>query len=170
MTLYARAPAKVNLCLYVGTPREDGLHPLVSVVQALSLADRLTLAPAGGDVAEVVCPGVEGPNLAARALELFRAHTGWDGPPQRLTIDKRIPVAAGMGGGSSATWATLRLLAHAAGLPVPAAVRRRSVVPGRGWHAARGRRPQPHPSRRSADDRRRRVRPPPAGPRATRRA
>ena len=47
MTLHARAPAKVNLCLFVGTPREDGLHPLVSVVQALSLADELTLEPAG---------------------------------------------------------------------------------------------------------------------------
>src|SRR4051812_9337431 len=119
MTLHARAPGKVNLCLFVGEPREDGLHPLVSVVQALSLADDLTLEPAG-EADEVVCPGVEGPNLAARALELFRAHTGWDGPPQRLTIDKRIPVAAGMGGGSSDAAATLRLAAHAAGVAVPA--------------------------------------------------
>jgi 4-diphosphocytidyl-2-C-methyl-D-erythritol kinase len=118
MTLHVRAPAKVNLCLFVGTPREDGLHPLVSVVQALSLADELTLEPADRD--EVICPGVEGPNLAGRALELFREHTGWDGPPQRLTIDKRIPVAAGMGGGSSDAAATLRLLAHAAGVPLPA--------------------------------------------------
>ena len=43
--LRARAPGKVNLCLFVGEPREDGLHPLVSVVQALSLADELTLEP-----------------------------------------------------------------------------------------------------------------------------
>src|SRR3954453_8787859 len=100
MTLHARAPAKVNLCLFVGHPREDGLHPLVSVVQALSLADELTLAPAG-DADDVVCVGVTGPNLAARALELFREHTGWDGPPQRLTIEKRIPVGAGVGGGLS---------------------------------------------------------------------
>ena len=119
MKLGARAPGKVNLCLYVGTPRADGLHPLVSVVQALSLADHLTLE-AATDHDEVVCPGVEGPNLAGRALELFREHTAWDGPPQRLTIDKRIPVAAGMGGGSSDAAAALRLAAHAAGLPVPA--------------------------------------------------
>ena len=118
MTLRARAPAKVNLCLFVGTPREDGLHPLVSVVQALSLADELTLEPAERD--EVVCPGVEGPNLAGRALHCSASTTGWDGPPQRLTIDKRIPVAAGMGGGSSDAAATLRLAAHAAGLPMPA--------------------------------------------------
>ena len=116
--LRARAPGKVNLCLFVGEPREDGLHPLVSVVQALSLADELTLEP-GGAADEVVCPGVEGPNLAARALALFREATGWDAPPQRLTIEKRIPVAAGMGGGSSDAAATLRLAAHASGRPVP---------------------------------------------------
>ena len=119
--LRARAPAKVNLCLFVGAPREDGLHPLVSVVQALSLADELTLAPAADGVREdeVWSPGVEGPNLAARALALYREATGWDAPPQRLTIEKRIPVAAGMGGGSSDAAATLRLAAHAAGSPVP---------------------------------------------------
>jgi len=63
----------------------------------------------------VVCPGVEGPNLAGRALAAFRAATGWDAPPQRLTIDKRVPVAAGMGGGSGDAAAALRLAAHAAG-------------------------------------------------------
>ncbi|HYH89038.1 MAG TPA: hypothetical protein VEX67_07380 [Solirubrobacteraceae bacterium] len=119
MRLFARAPGKVNLCLYVGTPREDGLHPLVSVVQALSLADELTLEPGPGGADEVVCPGVESPNLAGRALALFREATGWDAPPQRLTIDKRVPVAAGMGGGSSDAAAALRLAAHAAGRPVP---------------------------------------------------
>jgi 4-diphosphocytidyl-2-C-methyl-D-erythritol kinase len=117
--LRAHAPGKVNLCLFVGEPREDGLHPLVSVVQALSLADELTLEPAAGDADEVVCPGVEGPNLAERALALYREATGWDAPPQRLTIDKRIPVAAGMGGGSADAAATLRLAAHAAGRPAP---------------------------------------------------
>jgi len=119
VTLRARAPGKVNLSLFVGEPREDGLHPLVSVVQALSLADGLTLEPADGDADEVVCPGVEGPNLAAHALALFREATGWDGPPHRLTIDKRVPVAAGMGGGSSDAAAALRLAAHASGLPIP---------------------------------------------------
>jgi 4-diphosphocytidyl-2-C-methyl-D-erythritol kinase len=119
-TLRARAPGKVNLCLFVGEPRADGLHPLVSVVQALSLADELTLEPAATAEDEVVCPGVEGPNLAARALALFREATGWDAPPQRLTIEKHVPVAAGMGGGSSDAAAALRLAAHASGRAVPA--------------------------------------------------
>jgi 4-diphosphocytidyl-2-C-methyl-D-erythritol kinase len=118
----ARAPGKVNLSLFVGAPRDDGLHPLVSVVQAVSLADELTLAPAprrdGAD--EVHCPGVEGPNLAARALALFREATGWDAPPQRLTIVKHVPVAAGMGGGSGDAAAALRLAARASGLGEPA--------------------------------------------------
>jgi 4-diphosphocytidyl-2-C-methyl-D-erythritol kinase len=118
MTLRALAPGKVNLSLYVGAPREDGLHPLVSVVQPVSLADELTLepAPSGATTDEVRCPGVEGENLAGAALAAFRAATGWDAPPQRLTIAKRVPVAAGMGGGSGDAAAALRLAAHAAGV------------------------------------------------------
>ena len=116
MTVFmARAPGKVNLSLLVGAPRPDGLHPLASVVQAVSLADELTLSPADGDADEVVCPGVEGPNLAAAALAAYREAAGWNAPPQRLEIVKRVPVAAGMGGGSADAAATLRLVAHAAG-------------------------------------------------------
>jgi 4-diphosphocytidyl-2-C-methyl-D-erythritol kinase len=117
--LRALAPAKVNLGLYVGTARDDGYHPLASVVQPLSLADELVLEPApdGATADEVVCPGVEGDNLAARALAAYREATGWSAPPQRLTITKRIPVAAGMGGGSSDAATALRLAAHAAKRP-----------------------------------------------------
>ncbi len=111
------APAKVNLCLYVGRTREDGYHPLVSVVQPLALGDDVTMTAHDGPGDEVVCPGVEGENLATRALALYRRETGWDGPPQRLVIDKRTPVAAGMGGGSSDAAAALRLAAEAAGRP-----------------------------------------------------
>jgi 4-diphosphocytidyl-2-C-methyl-D-erythritol kinase len=110
------APGKVNLCLFVGRPRQDGLHPLVSIVQPVSLTDELILESAERD--EIVCPGVEGPNLATRALALFREATGWD-EPVRITIRKHVPVAAGMGGGSSDAAATLRLAAAAAGVPVP---------------------------------------------------
>ena len=110
------APAKINLCLFVGRPRRrDGYHPLVSLVQPLSLADELVLEPCDGVGDQVICPGVEGENLAARALEAFRAATRWNAPALRLTITKRVPVAGGMGGGSSDAAATLRLAATAAG-------------------------------------------------------
>ncbi len=114
----ALAPAKLNLGLFVGPTRADGKHELVSVMQSISLADELTLAlaPAGAEADEVVCPGVDGPageNLAARALAAFRAATDWDVPPLRVEIVKRIPVAAGLGGGSADAAAALRLAAHA---------------------------------------------------------
>jgi 4-diphosphocytidyl-2-C-methyl-D-erythritol kinase len=111
----AFAPGKVNLCLRLGARRDDGLHELVSAVQAVSLVDELTLEPGEGADDEVVCPEVEGENLAARALAAYRKVSGWDAPPQRLTIEKRVPVAGGMGGGSSDAAAALRLAATAAG-------------------------------------------------------
>jgi 4-diphosphocytidyl-2-C-methyl-D-erythritol kinase len=116
--LQTLAPAKINLGLFVGPTRADSRHELVTVVQPISLADKVTLeaAPAGALADEVVCPGVEGENLAARAIALFRGATGWDGAWVRLTIDKRIPVAAGMGGGSADAGAALRLLRAASGL------------------------------------------------------
>jgi 4-diphosphocytidyl-2-C-methyl-D-erythritol kinase len=112
------AAGKVNLCLLVGAPRADGLHPIVTVIQPVALADEVTLE-AGGDDDIVVCAGVTGENLAARALAQFRTATGWDGPPVRLEITKRIPIAAGMAGGSADAAAALRLASEAAGLPIP---------------------------------------------------
>lgn len=118
VTWTCTAPAKVNLCLYVGPTREDGRHELVTVMDSVSLHDSLTLtaAPAGSTGDVVVCPGVEGPNLAGDALAAFRAATGWDAPPVCLAIEKRIPVAGGMAGGSADAAAALRLAAAAAGV------------------------------------------------------
>jgi 4-diphosphocytidyl-2-C-methyl-D-erythritol kinase len=116
------APAKVNLGLFVGPLRDgDGRHELVTVMQSISLADELSLQPAaaGAEHDELICPGLPGPpeqNLAARALASFRAATGWDAPPLTLTVHKRIPVAAGLGGGSADAAASLRLARHASGL------------------------------------------------------
>jgi 4-diphosphocytidyl-2-C-methyl-D-erythritol kinase len=101
-----RAPAKLNLCLYLGRRREDGLHELRSLFCPLTLADRIVVADAEEDA--VVCPGVEGPNLAERALARLRDR-GWSRGPARLEIEKRIPVAAGLGGGSADAAAVLRL-------------------------------------------------------------
>ncbi len=102
----ALAPAKVNLCLYLGPVRDDGLHELCSLFAPLGLADRLRVDPAAHD--EVVCPGVEGPELTGRALAALRA-AGWRGEPVRIEVEKRIPVAAGLGGGSADAAAALRL-------------------------------------------------------------
>ena len=103
------APAKLNLCLYLGPRRADGLHELVSLFEPLALSDAIEVTPLpDGAPDEVLCPGVEGENLAARALAALRGR-GWDGPPLRLEIEKRIPVAAGLGGGSADAAAVLRL-------------------------------------------------------------
>jgi 4-diphosphocytidyl-2-C-methyl-D-erythritol kinase len=107
--LSARAPGKVNLCLLVGGVRADGRHELVTVLESVSLCDELELTVLGADAGDdVVCRGVEGPNLVTAALERLRAR-GWDGPRVRIEIVKRIPVAGGMAGGSSDAAAALRL-------------------------------------------------------------
>lgn len=106
--MIVRAPAKLNLCLYLGPVREDGLHELRSLFCPLALSDRIEIRSSDDDSDEVVCGGVEGPNLAAAALAALRAR-GWDGPPLRVEIDKRIPVAAGLGGGSADAAALLRI-------------------------------------------------------------
>jgi 4-diphosphocytidyl-2-C-methyl-D-erythritol kinase len=104
--MLVHAPAKLNLGLYLGRARPDGLHELCSLFEPLALADLLRVEEAERD--EVVCPGVEGENLAARALAALRDR-GWDAPPLRIEIEKRTPVAAGLGGGSADAAAVLRL-------------------------------------------------------------
>jgi 4-diphosphocytidyl-2-C-methyl-D-erythritol kinase len=138
--MVTRAPAKLNLGLYVGEARADGLHELRSLFCPLVLSDRVEIGSADFD--QVICPGVEGPNLAAVALDALRAR-GWKGPPLRIEIDKRIPVAAGLGGGSADAAAVLRLargqvrdlegVAAGLGADVPSQIRPRfALVSGAG--------------------------------------
>jgi 4-diphosphocytidyl-2-C-methyl-D-erythritol kinase len=101
-----QAPAKLNLCLFLETRREDGLHELCSLFEPLALTDPIAVSEAARD--EVVCDGVEGENLAAHALTALR-EAGWEAPPLRVAIEKQIPVAAGLGGGSADAAAVLRL-------------------------------------------------------------
>jgi 4-diphosphocytidyl-2-C-methyl-D-erythritol kinase len=115
----ALAPGKVNLCLLLGGTRPDGRHELVTLFESLSLADELTLQTQAGGADEVICAGVEGPNLVGAAIAGLRAR-GWDGPPVRIEVRKRIPVAAGMGGGSADAACALRLAAAVAPLPAAA--------------------------------------------------
>ncbi|HET9101719.1 MAG TPA: hypothetical protein VFN55_00075 [Solirubrobacteraceae bacterium] len=108
MTEILTAPAKINLCLLLGPARADGRHELVTLFQSVGLSDTLTVSPSEHGRDEVLCEGVSGPNLVADALAGLRA-AGWAAPPLRVQIDKRIPVAAGMGGGSADAAAILRL-------------------------------------------------------------
>ena len=117
-TVVRVAPAKLNLTLAVVGRRPDGYHALHSVMVPLGLADRLSLAPAGGHEDTLHVDGFPtgaGPDdLVLRALaEARRAvGAGWAGPagpPPALAarLEKRIPVAAGLGGGSSDAVAAL---------------------------------------------------------------
>ncbi len=102
------APAKVNLLLHVGPRRRDGLHDLCSIFASLELADVVAIEESrtGEDV--VLCPGVAPPNLVDSAIAALRSASESELPPLRVTIDKRIPVAAGLGGGSADAAAVLR--------------------------------------------------------------
>ena len=115
--LQTEARAKINLCLFVGPTRPDGRHEVVTLMDSLTLCDDVRLLPGvvGQRGDEVVCPGLEEDNLAAAALAAFREKTGWDGPPVRLEITKRIPIAGGMAGGSADAAAALRLAAEVSG-------------------------------------------------------
>jgi 4-diphosphocytidyl-2-C-methyl-D-erythritol kinase len=106
--MHLHAPAKLNLCLYLGPRRADGLHELCSLFEPLALADMIDVSGAERD--EVICPGVEGENLVSRALAALRER-GWEREPLRVEIEKLVPVAAGLGGGSADAAAILRLAA-----------------------------------------------------------
>lgn len=100
MTSY-EAPAKLNLSLLVGTPRSDGLHPLESVVQTVEWCDLIDVeAGEGKDTLDVLGADLDPQeNLVLEALDAARV--GVDFGPLRVTLTKNIPVASGLGGGSS---------------------------------------------------------------------
>jgi 4-diphosphocytidyl-2-C-methyl-D-erythritol kinase len=111
ISVTVRVPAKINLQLAVGPLRPDGYHDLVTVFHAVSLFDEVTVARADTDTVGVAGEGsadvpADGDNLALRAVRALRARTGAGGPV-RVAIAKRIPVAAGMAGGSADAAAAL---------------------------------------------------------------
>jgi 4-diphosphocytidyl-2-C-methyl-D-erythritol kinase len=123
MSLTAFAPAKVNLYLHVGAPEGDGYHPLSSLMVFADVGDVVSIQPAEAPGFEVTGPfaaPLEGQddNLVVRAAQALLAHVGGPQPPFRLILDKQLPVAAGLGGGSSDAGAALRLLRQALGLTV----------------------------------------------------
>ncbi len=112
------AYAKLNLVLHVGARREDGMHPVCSLVASIDLADEVIAEPKESGEDSVECEGVPGDNLAARALAEFRSRAGRELPPLAITIRKRVPVAAGLGGGSADAAAALRLANQLARQPL----------------------------------------------------
>lgn len=110
-----RVPAKVNLHLAVGDARSDGFHDVVTVFQALSLTDEVTVAATDSPGVEVHGEGAEvlptdHRNLAWRAVQELAAYAGRE-PEVRVVLRKGIPVAGGMAGGSADAAATLVALA-----------------------------------------------------------
>lgn len=110
------AHAKINLALVVGPVRADGKHELTTVLQRVGLADRLRIDNADGLAVE----GFPEDTLIRRALERIAEEAGVD-PPWRVRVDKKIPVAAGLGGGSSDAAAALLLANATLDRPLPAA-------------------------------------------------
>jgi 4-diphosphocytidyl-2-C-methyl-D-erythritol kinase len=115
-----RAFAKLNLILHVARPRADGMHPLASLFASIDLADEVAGGPARSRDDSVECEGVDDPWLALAAIVAFRESVDGALPPIAVRIHKRIPVAAGLGGGSADAAAVLRIANVIAGEPLDA--------------------------------------------------
>ena len=109
-----KAYAKINLVLNIGDLRPDGYHDIQTIMQSLELHDDVTVEQTGGTgitvTASVDTIPTDESNMAAKAVKAFAAKTGVPADGLSIHIEKRIPVAAGLGGGSSDAAATLRAL------------------------------------------------------------
>ncbi len=120
-TLALRAPAKINLTLEVIRRRPDGFHEVTLLLQTVTLFDALTLEEAPEVTLECSDASLMGPdNLVLRAAHLLREATG-TAKGARMSLEKEIPTAAGLGGGSSDAAAALRGLNRLWGLGLPLA-------------------------------------------------
>ena len=112
MKIVELAPAKINLTLDVGTKHEDGYHDVTSVMTSTTLSDLVSLESGTGNGITVSCSdptlACDETNLAYRAAALFFSHTCVECDGVHIHIEKRIPMQAGMGGGSSDAAAVLR--------------------------------------------------------------
>lgn len=114
-TLMLQAPAKINIALWVKHKRPDGFHELSSIMQTISLADTITLKEIGEPGIRIFCSHPDVPldstNLVHRAATVFLDRFNI-APHLAINIDKRIPVAAGLAGGSTDAGAVLTGLAR----------------------------------------------------------
>ncbi|MFD1036325.1 4-(cytidine 5'-diphospho)-2-C-methyl-D-erythritol kinase [Sphingomonas hankookensis] len=116
------APAKLNLALHVRARRDDGYHELETLFAFVRDGDTVRLTPAERDGFAIIGPfagglGGEGDNLVTRARDAFRSSFG-PGEPLSIVLDKHLPVASGIGGGSADAAATLRGMAKLSGVPL----------------------------------------------------
>lgn len=102
MKLYARA--KINWGLNILGTRPDGYHELDTIMQSIELYDTITIEKA--EKISVICPGIKGENIAAKAAKKFFAYTQIESGAN-IVIEKRIPIEAGLGGGSADAAAVL---------------------------------------------------------------
>ena len=114
-TLTAFAPAKVNLYLHVGAPDAEGMHPISSLMVFADVGDELSVRPADALGLEIKGPFAQGlgagdDNLVLRAARSLLARTKRPHGGFQLGLNKALPLAAGLGGGSSDAGAALRLL------------------------------------------------------------
>jgi len=121
MTIQRTSPAKVNLLLNILGPRPDGFHELETVLHPVGVADRLTFSR-GGSGLELTCSHprlpTDGRNLVHRAATAFLEAAGLR-EAVRIHLEKHLPLAAGLGGGSSNAAATLLGLNELFGHPLP---------------------------------------------------
>ncbi|KQV56946.1 MULTISPECIES: 4-(cytidine 5'-diphospho)-2-C-methyl-D-erythritol kinase [unclassified Caulobacter] len=118
MRLSAFAPAKVNLFLHVGGPDGEGYHPISSLMVFADVGDQVVIQRSDAPAFEISGPfggaiSADDDNLVIRAAKAFHAKLGGPVPPYRLILEKRLPIAAGLGGGSSDAGAALKLLRDA---------------------------------------------------------
>jgi 4-diphosphocytidyl-2-C-methyl-D-erythritol kinase len=121
VSLTGLAPAKINLFLHVGAVQADGYHPLASLVAFADIGDRVTV-----ERADALSLSVEGPfgeglaaepdNLILKALRALGEAAGIGEPGLHVTLDKQLPIAAGLGGGSSDAGTALKLARSLLGL------------------------------------------------------
>ncbi len=144
MAFSETAYAKINLALHVRRRREDGYHEIETLFAFVDDGDRITASPASRDVVNVkgeFAGAIDDPfgNIVAKALNSFKHVPGWS-----IILEKNLPVAAGLGGGSADAGAVIRMVEHWGGLPadwleraaklgadVPACVESRTCI-GRG--------------------------------------
>jgi 4-diphosphocytidyl-2-C-methyl-D-erythritol kinase len=110
----APAPAKINLALVVGPPRDDGKHEVLTVLQRIDLVDRIEL----DEAPELGVEGFAGDTLVTAALREL-GHVAGIEPRWHVRIEKKIPVASGLGGGSSDAATALRLANETLPEPLP---------------------------------------------------